>query len=87
MDRLETWVKERTEPAFMDYKHSNPYQVRVEDLLKLNKMTLDVDGLVMPSQKHQPMELKFNEVDIDRRLEGFDLDAGPKYNILNLVMF
>lgn len=53
-------------PAFMDYKHNHPYQVRVELIQQLTGIKFNYRDIIFPYQESRPKELVFDEVDIIR---------------------
>lgn len=66
------------EPAYMDYRHSNPYQVPVEFIIKLAGIDFNYKGIVFPFKKSRPEELTFEEVDIVKAKKKSDLRESEK---------
>lgn len=66
------------EPPYMDYKHSSPYQVRVEFISKLTGIDFNYDGIIFPFQKSRPEELIYSDVDIVKKKNPKDLHESEK---------
>jgi len=66
------------EPPYMDYKHSEPYQVQVEFISELTGLDFNYDGIVFPFKKSRREELIYNEVDIVKTKKTKDLSESEK---------
>ncbi len=71
---------------FMDYKHSTPYQVKVETLEKLSGLDFSCKGKCnYPYQKAKDTELLFKDVDVPPA-RGF-IGAGNTFNPMKALAF
>lgn len=62
----------RVEPAFMNFKHSDPYQVKVEFLETICGLDFSCKGkCVYPYRKAKPEQLIYETIDIKPKSRGF----------------
>jgi endonuclease G len=66
------------EIPYVDYNHSNPYQVSVEFISKLTDLDFNYKDIVFPFKESRPQELIFSKVDIVKTKKLTDLHESEK---------
>jgi hypothetical protein len=77
-------MKTSGDPAFMDYKHSVPYQVSVDFIEKMTGIKFRPAKLVFPFKETRPLELIAEKVDVIKK-KAKHMIAKHDQKILELI--